>query len=129
MGIFLIGIVLFAIGFFWYRKDDLSIGAMVSTAFGCLAIVVSLAAGTYHLSANEIEYQNMLERKEAIEYRLEMLDEDTNLMVNGGVYEDLVTYNNDLREYKIYSDNFWFGWFVTDKAAELDYIELPKGVS
>lgn len=129
MGILLIGIVSLVIGFFWLRYDDLSFGAFISAGFGAVAIVVSLIAGIYHLSANEIEYQNMVECKEAIEYRLDMLDENNNLMVNGGVYDDLVNYNNKLREYKTYSNNFWIGWFVTNKAAELDYIELPKSVS
>lgn len=129
MGILLIGIVLFVIGFFWYRQDDLSISAIFLAVLGCVAIIVSLIAGIYHLSANEIEYQNMVECKEAIEYRLDMLDKDINIMVNGGVYDDLVNYNNKLRGYKTYSNNFWIGWFVTNKAAELDYIELPKSVS
>ena len=54
------------------------------------------------------------------------VEDDSNFTINGGVYNDLVEYNNKLRSYKLYTHNFWVGWFYADTPAELDYIELVK---
>ena len=74
-------------------------------------------------------YTDLVEKRELVEYRLEQISNDKNLLVNGGTYEDLLDYNSTIRSYKTYSDNFWIGWFYADNIAKLDYIPLPKGVS
>ena len=63
------------------------------------------------------------ERRKAIEWRIDQLQNDKNLLVNGGVYQDIVDYNNDLREYKFYGQSFWTNWFISKGLDEFDYIE------
>lgn len=92
-----------------------------------LIVCVVLVIGE-HACADK-HYADLTAKKEVIEYRLNEIDNDENLLVNGGTYTDLIEYNESIRSYKTYSDSFWIGLFYSDKIAELDYIELPQSVS
>ena len=93
---------------------------------GALVVICGIACISCSIS-NDVEYQQELNKRNAIVYRLEHLDNEENLLVNGGVYEDVVEFNNNLLTYKTWTHNPWIGCFLTDKVAELDYIELPEG--
>ena len=93
---------------------------------GALVVICGIACIACSVS-NDIEYEQELNKRDAIMYRLEHLDNEENLLVNGGVYEDVVEFNNNLLTYKTWTHNPWIGCFLPDKVAELDYIELPEG--
>lgn len=135
MGLFWIGLGVLAIAIVlhiayncWWNSPDCFLAiSMVSYIIGCgLVVVCGIACITCSVS-NDIEYQQELHKREAIVYRLEHLDSEENLLVNGGVYDDIVEFNNNLLTYKTWTHNPWVGCFLTDKVAELDYIELPNG--
>ena len=139
MGILLMCGLLIVIGFvlviIWNKRDfkHLEEGWFYS-AIMCWAIggIVAILCGAVMIAVavdNDLTTANFLERKTAIEYRLEQCEDEMNVLVNGGVYTDIVEYNNDLRRYKKWAPNFWVGWFYEQGPAELDYIELPKSVS
>ena len=139
MGVCIIGIVIIIVGIifhFKYEKDhsywDSGLWlflAALGYIIGAATLTIVTIFGISTLANDDIEYQKMLNEREAIEYRLEQIDNDENLLVNGGVYDDIVEYNNKLVEYKKWSNNFWIGWFWSDAPATLDYIELDKSVS
>lgn len=98
----------------------IAIGAIFTVTFSCMIV------GT-HLNA-EIEYENMVAQKTAIEYRLNQIDTNNqNVLVNGGIYNDILEYNAKLRSIKKWGKNPWTNWFYVDKITELDYIELANG--
>ena len=102
---------------------------MSGFVFTIIGVVSILACGFMCLCINadinaDLEYQNMLLEHKSIEYRLERAESEGSFMTNGGVYNDVIQFNNKLRAYKTYTHNFWVGWFWTDKPAELEYIEL-----
>lgn len=134
MGLVILAVVLVAICVICAVKGNKSvwssegwfIGSLVSGAFAAISILLMLIGGIDTICTDELVYEKMVEKKTAIEYRLEHLDDENSYMTNGGVYEDLVEYNNELRDLKYWANSFWVGWFNPDKAAdELDYIKLP----
>ena len=103
---------------------------LVGMLIGGFSLIVCSVACLIALSGADLEYGNMLEQKAAIEYRLEHLEADNNLLVNGGVYNDIVEYNNTIRYYRRWGrSNFWTGWFNPAPIDELEYIDLYKDVS
>ena len=132
MGILLILLILSVGGMFLAVKGEYEWWGTAAGIVGTFAIIFFLIIGGCTIVENacaEKTYTDYVEKRESIEYRLEQMNEDTNLLVNGGTYEDLLDYNKTIRSYKTWSDSFWTGWFYADKIATLDYIELPKSVS
>lgn len=129
MGILLILILLLIVSIILWKTEDYDIKdflGMIGTVVCIFAIgVVGICCIVENATAPKI-YADMAQEREAIEYRLDKVEDDSNFTVNGGVYNDLVEYNNKLRSYKLYTHNFWVGWFYADTPAELDYIELTK---
>lgn len=130
MGLFLVGVVLillFIIFYIIFNRTDIEVLMFVAAACLALGLGLTVVYGIAKIVTtinNEITYQNMLEQKTAIEYRLNKINNDENVLVNGGVYNDLVEYNNELRKYKKWSNNFWTKGLIESKPAELDYIVL-----
>lgn len=137
MGIFIILVALFIIGLICHIVyQHTCVGewcfgvGLVSMCLSGFLLVLCLAISLSALSNADLEYGNMLEQKAAIEYRLEHLETDNNLVVNGGVYNDIVEYNNTIRYYRKWGrSNFWTGWFNPAPINELEYIDLYKDVS
>ena len=116
------------------RKHYWQGGGWAVSAFMCIMLgsicVICATIGIIDAAVNnDIRTENLVEQRNSIEYRLEQCDKDTNIMVNGGVYQDLVEYNNTIRKYKKWSNNLWVNWFWSKGPAALEYIELPKGAS
>lgn len=129
--IFVIGLILFL----KYRKDiwkheGVTItGLTLMTVSGIVILICGILCLAFTATA-DLDYANMVEKRDAIEYRLEQMENDKNLLVNGGVYDDIVEYNNEVRKYKKYgSSNPWTNWFNPAPIDKLDYIKLPKSVS
>lgn len=137
MGLFILGIVFIILGVGcvhlyehtrWVDEGWYICGWAI-IVITCILLVVVIIGSVCAIANNEIYYQNMLEEKAAIEFRLDNVDKDTNLIVNGGIYNDVVEFNNELRKFKTWTHNFWVGWMYEDMPAEIDYIKLPSGVS
>ena len=138
MLIFVIFGIMFVIGlilFLKYRKDSwdhegtVTIGITLMFIGGAIILICGILCLCFAATA-DLDYANMVEKRDAIIYRLEQIENEQNLLVNGGVYDDIVEYNNEIRKYKKYgSSNPWTNWFNPAPIDKLDYIKLPKSVS
>ena len=70
------------------------------------------------------DYEKALMQKEMLEYRLE---NDNIGIGNELLYNDIVKFNQELKDTKYYANNLWTNWFVNDYIAKIDYIEIKKG--
>lgn len=130
MGILLVLLILAVVGVWLSIKREFDWWGEIFfyiAIFSIIALVILTPMAIIENACADKFYTDLVEERELIEYRLEQIDNDKNLLVNGGTYEDLLDYNSTIRTYKTYSDNFWIGWLYADKIAELDYIELPEG--
>lgn len=70
------------------------------------------------------EYNDAVYEKQVLEYRLDNLDTVGAQTGNELLYNDIVEFNKKLRHAKRYVDSPWIGWFINEKIAGLDYIEI-----
>lgn len=123
---FIIGIILSVIDskFVITPYGSLSSFGLFLFAFGiivllfCCAMILGMNVG------KDIDYQNMLEKRELIEYRIE--DKGRNLVSDGKLYNDIVEFNNNLRKVKKGANSSWTNWFYNDDIATIDYIEVER---
>lgn len=99
--------------------------------FGCITIgggvLLGLLAGIAIVRCDiDVDYQNNLERREMIVYRLE--NQDDNLVGNELLYQEIRDFNEDLRYHKKWANNPWLNWFYNEKNATFDYIDY-KGAN
>lgn len=98
----------------WVQFPAIFIGSIIAA----ICIVVILAnASTY-----DVEYQNTLHTKEMLEYRIEHMQD--NITGNEMLYNDIVEFNNGLRETKKWANNPWTNWFNNQDIAAINYITL-----
>ena len=84
-----------------------------------------LMVSTTAINANinkDIDYQNMLYKREMLEYRIDHIDK--NVVGNEMIYNDIIEFNNQIRRTKKWANNPWTNWFYNDDIATIDYIEL-----
>lgn len=115
-----VGIILFVIT----SHNSLFLFGFGLSAFG---IIVLLSCVIMILDVNvtkDIDYQNMLKKRELIEYRIE--DKGRNFVSDGKLYNDIVEFNNSLRKVKEGVNSSWTNWFYNDDIATIDYIEVEK---
>lgn len=105
-------------------EDDKWLGsAIVLIVIGMFATLFSAVFTLINTCEKETDYQNKLYEKSVLEYRLENKEENT--IGNELLYNDIVEFNNELRQTKKYSNSLWTNWFNNDKIATIDYIEIP----
>lgn len=90
------------------------VGVMV---LGCLGLCIADAQ-----IDKDIEYQSKLHEREVIEYRLEHMEDS--IVGNEMLYDNIVEFNNSLRETKKWANNPWTNWFYNQDIATIDYIEI-----
>lgn len=95
----------------------LAIGVIATTVIAILFFVIQVP--------KQVNYENAVAKREALEYRLEHREE--NIVGNEMLYSEITEFNNGLRGKKRYADSPWIGWFVNDKIAEIDYIDYMQG--
>lgn len=121
----IVGIILFIIDDkFAITYGSLSMFGLYLSAF---SIVILLSCGAVILDMNvgkDIDYQNMLDERELIEYRIE--DKGRNFVSDGKLYNDIVEFNDDIRKVKKGANSLWTNWFYNDDIATIDYIEVEK---
>ena len=70
----------------------------------------------------DVDYQNALHEKEMLEYRIDNMEE--NIVGNEMLYNDIVEFNNNLREVKKWANNPWVNWFYNQDIATIDFVEI-----
>lgn len=87
---------------------------------GLLTLIFSLIVLTENcFQSSDIAYLNMLETRSAYTRELKTNPENEHL------YQDIVKFNNSLREIKMKYDNPWSSWLINSKIAQnIDYIEV-----
>lgn len=113
-----------------YSKSDCSdvvfgVGLSFVIVFGLVLFVLSGCIIGVQVE-KDVDYQNMLYRKEILEYRIEHMED--NVTGNEMLYNDIVEFNNELRGIKKWASNPWTNWFNNGRIATIDYIEL-KGLN
>lgn len=113
MGFIIVGIILFGLGlflnynkFFWTKILGLYVGAV--------CVLVSLLVFLCNYFEYNLEYSQLVQNKQIIEYQ----ERDS------VAYTNIMKYNEAIRPHKEYADSFWFGIFYSKDIAELDYIEV-----
>lgn len=128
MGIILGLIILAVISFFiCYLIDtktayDHFLSELFCATVGAAACIVLIICGFQCIisKANaDLEYQNTLQQYEVIEYQLKNNKSDIKLLT-----KDITEYNNKIRKYKKWKNNFWLNWFYLADIDKLEYIEL-----
>lgn len=121
----IVGIILFVIDDKFAIIRDLP--SMFGLYLSAFSIVILLFCCAMILGMNvvkDIDYQNMLEKRELIEYRIE--DKGRNFVSDGKLYNDIVKFNNSLRKVKEGANSSWTNWFYNDDIATIDYIEMEE---
>lgn len=106
--------------------DDHYIDAMVvgGAVLAAVLIILALIFGAIAISTQVNEtlyYQNALNEKAMLEYRLEQNDD---IAGNEMLYSQIVEFNNALRSNKKWANNLWTNWFNNQKIATIDYIVI-----
>jgi hypothetical protein len=128
IGFIIVGIILLTTS----KSDKINIGWSKRDAcefIGMLLIVMGIVAGLFtcgfaisNAVTYDLNYQNALHEKEMLEYRIEHMEE--NITGNEMLYNDIVEFNNELRNVKKWANNPWTNWFNNQGVASIDYIEL-----
>ena len=99
---------------FWLVALFLFAGSVAAVGV-CVTSVIGTQVTT------DVNYQNKLEEKMMLEYRLEKGD---TIPGNELLYTQIVEFNNDLRNTKKWANSLWTNWFNNQKIAEMDYIVI-----
>lgn len=106
----------------WDTKERTSFVGCLLTIAGIVASLFIAAAIISKTIACELNYQNVMHEKEMLEYRIEHMEE--NIIGNEMLYNDIVEFNNKLRNTKKWANSPWTNWFNNQDIASIDYIEL-----
>lgn len=90
-----------------------------------LGISVSVILICLVQPTKQIDYEKMLYKKEVLEYRVE--HQEDNIVGNELLYQDIVEFNNQLRNEKRFANNIWTNWFANDLVATIEYVDYKKG--
>lgn len=107
-------------GYSFYAPNELITISIGGIALSILALIICGVVIGIVQSKKQVEYDNMLYRKEVLEYRLENGED---LYGNKLLYKDITSFNNTLRSEKYWASNKWTNWFNNDLLLDIDYIE------
>ena len=129
LGLIVIGIILAIIDDKVYIKNYESRNAIecLKFVFIIFGIVMTIVTSTFvlvNVSTYDVDYQNMLHKREMLEYRIDHMED--NITGNEMLYNDIVEFNNELRSEKKWALNPWTDWFNNKDVASIDYIELDS---
>lgn len=128
IGMIIVGAILLKIKESKRRELSYSVRDIIETigiAFVVIGILCSIFTSAFIMTnviTYDVSYQNVLHEREMLEYRIEHMKE--NITGNEMLYNDIVEFNNELRETKKWANNPWTNWFNNEDIASLDYIEL-----
>lgn len=107
----------------WKAKDNIGLLKFICFLVGGTTVFCASILILINITNYDVEYQNTLHEKEMLEYRIEHMEE--NITGNEMLYNDIVEFNNELRNTKKWANNPWTNWFNNEKIASIDYIEIP----
>lgn len=128
IGMIIVGAILLKIKESKRRELSYSVRDIIETigiAFVVIGILCSIFTSAFIMTnviTYDVSYQNVMHEREMLEYRIEHMEE--NITGNEMLYNDIVKFNNELRETKKWANNPWTNWFNNEDIASLDYIEL-----
>lgn len=105
----------------FYCNDWFQIIGITITTAGIVALIVCSLCISCILINSDLNYENMLDQKEMLEYRLE---KQSNIVGNELLYSQILEFNNELRSIKKWANNPWTNWFNNKKIANIDYIKF-----
>lgn len=128
---FLIAIVLLIVGIFlmkysdkgWDRDWAFFVGIVLVMLMSLFVILGGLCVADTQIT-KEVTYQNKLHEKEMLEYRIDNMKE--NVVGNEMLYNDIVEFNNELRDVKKWANNPFTSWFYVKDVATIDYVVLEE---
>lgn len=128
---FLIAIVLLIVGIglikyydkHWKADWAFFVGMVLVILMGLFVIFGGLCAADTQIN-KEVTYQNKLHEKEMLEYRIDNMEE--NVVGNEMLYNDIVEFNNELRDVKKWANNPFTSWFYVKDVATIDYVEIDS---
>ena len=123
MLLIIISLMALVIGMVLYENMYDDVLPFVSIAIGAFGTALCGLFLLINLMVVDMNYQNKLEEKAMLEYRIQKGEE---IAGNELLYSQVVKFNNDLRTTKILSKNPWVNCFNNWKIAEIDYIEIDK---
>lgn len=86
---------------------------------GIVIIITGIAAIGVKVTADN-EYDKFNYQKIVLEQRLKVSDKVGNELL----YKDIVEWNNELRDCKVWRNNFFVNIFYNEKIAKMDYIKI-----
>lgn len=119
----IIGIVLIVLSNVFYWDDDCIFGFLITVVSTIALTIMSMYCIVVHVR-RDIDYEQRYYQKQVLEYRIEHYED--NIVGNELLYNDVVEFNNKLRDYKRHNKMFFTNWFTCDKIAQIDYIVIPE---
>lgn len=121
IGLLILGVVL--INRSNYNDVAEFIGVMLVVIMALVVGICSIVIIKTQMN-KEVIYQNKLYEKEVLEYRIDNMEED--VVGNEMLYNDIVEFNNELRDVKKWANNPLVNWFYAKDVATIDYVELDE---
>lgn len=124
MIITILAVLLLIIGILLVNNDNdllcgFGIGGVLIGGFASAICVIAILCTQIN---KEVNYQNALYEKEVLEYRIENMDED--ITGNEMLYNDIVEFNNTLRNTKKWANSYFTNWFYNENIASIEYVEF-----
>ena len=107
-----------------YHRDWFEIIGGSVTTLGVISLIVCSICILSIPINRELNYENMLAKKEMLEYRLE---NQKDMIGNELLYSQILEFNNELRSIKKWANDPWTNWFNNQKIADnIDYINIKE---
>ena len=125
-----IGVVLAIVGGVIDEEVPLTIGVILVI----VSLIPAVLGVCFGIDANvnaDINRQKALDERAAIVRRVELqemaIDENGSLVVNGGLYDDIIEFNDKVRKDNRWGTNPWTNWYRGWEYAGLEEIPVPGG--
>lgn len=123
-GILVAGIICLIVEHNRFCHESVFVFGVCATLLCGVALITLMVVITEAQINRDVEYQNMLHKREMLEYRIDHMKE--NITGNEMLYNDIVDFNNELRIEKKWANNPWTSWFNNQDVASIDYIVLDS---
>lgn len=105
---------------YYSQTDAWIVGLFITLAIALFNGVIFL--GLRGPSMIDKKYNNLMEERRILELRLNSKAE----IGNEFLYNDIVTFNEKIRDYKADRKNPWISWYCSEKICTIDEIELTE---
>lgn len=108
----------------YWTREHLEFTGLLFIVLGALVSVICVGCIIGNASTRDMTYQNVLHQREMLEYRIEHMED--NITGNEMLYNDIVEFNNNLRETKKFANSLWFNWFYNQDVAAMDFVTIDN---